>query len=60
MTSSETEDVLSIGDIVDCAISDIKPDGKINLTMKIKRKEAHKAKIEEVKLDREVGGRPSD
>lgn len=45
------EDVLSIGDTVDCAISDIKPDGKISLTMKIKRKEAHKAKIEEVKQD---------
>lgn len=38
------EDVLSIGDTVDCAISEIKPDGKISLTMKIKRKEARKAK----------------
>lgn len=45
------EDVLSIGDTVDCAISEIKPDGKISLTMKIKRKEARKAKIEEVKQD---------
>ena len=27
------EDVLSIGDTVDCAISEIKPDGKISLTM---------------------------
>ena len=45
------EDVLNIGDAVDCAISEIKPDGKISLTMKIKRKEARKAKIEEVKQD---------
>lgn len=45
------ENVLSIGDTVDCAISEIKPDGKISLTMKIKRKEARKAKIEEVKQD---------
>ena len=45
------EGVLSIGDTVDCAISEIKPDGKISLTMKIKRKEARKAKIEEVKQD---------
>lgn len=45
------KDVLSIGDTVDCAISEIKPDGKISLTMKIKRKEPHKAKLEEVKQD---------
>lgn len=45
------EDVLNIGDTVDCAISEIKPDGKISLTMKIKRKEVRKAKIEEVKQD---------
>ena len=45
------EDVLNVGDVVDCAISEIKSDGKISLTMKIKRKEARKAKIEEVKQD---------
>ena len=45
------EDVLNLGDTVNCAISDIKPSGKISLTMKIKRKEARKAKITEVKQD---------
>ena len=31
------DQVLSEGQIVDCAISEIKPDGKISLTMKLRR-----------------------
>lgn len=45
------EQVLHVGDTVNCAISEIKSDGKISLTMKLKRKEARKAKIDEVKQD---------
>lgn len=45
------DQVLSEGQIVDCAISEIKPDGKISLTMKLRRKEVKKAKVEEVKRD---------
>ena len=44
-------EVLHIGDTVNCVISEIKSDGKISLTMKLKRKEVRKAKIEEVKQD---------
>ena len=44
-------EVLHVGDTVNCVISEIKPDGKISLTMKIKRREARKAKIDEVKQD---------
>lgn len=43
--------VLHVGDTVNCVISEIKSDGKISLTMKLKRKEVRKAKIEEVKQD---------
>ena len=42
---------MHVGDTVNCVISEIKPDGKISLTMKIKRREARKAKIDEVKQD---------
>ena len=45
------EEVLHVGDSVNCAISEIKADGKISLTMKLKRKEARKVKVEEVKQD---------
>lgn len=44
-------EVLHVGDTVNCVISEIKSDGKIILTMKLKRKEVRKAKIEEVKQD---------
>lgn len=44
-------EVLHVGDTVNCVISEIKSDGKISLTMKLKRKEVRKAKIEEVKQD---------
>lgn len=44
-------EVLHVGDTVNCVISEIKFDGKISLTMKLKRKEVRKAKIEEVKQD---------
>lgn len=44
-------EVLHVGDTVNCIISEIKSDGKISLTMKLKRKEVRKAKIEEVKQD---------
>lgn len=43
--------VLSVGDKVRCAISEIKPDGKISLTMKIRKREERKHKIEQVKKD---------
>lgn len=43
--------VLHVGDTVNCVISEIKSDGRISLTMKLKRKEVRKAKIEEVKQD---------
>lgn len=43
--------VLHVGDTVNCVIYEIKSDGKISLTMKLKRKEVRKAKIEEVKQD---------
>lgn len=43
--------VLSIGDKVRCAVSEIKLDGKINLTMKIRRRIERKHQIEQVKKD---------
>lgn len=43
--------VLSIGDKVRCAVSEIKADGKISLTMKIKRHIERKHQIDQVKKD---------
>lgn len=44
-------DILSIGDKVRCAVSDIKPDGKISLTMKIRKRIERKHQVEQVKKD---------
>lgn len=43
--------VLSIGDKVRCAVSEIKLDGKVNLTMKIRKRIERKHQIEQVKKD---------
>ena len=43
--------VLSVGDKVRCAVSEIKLDGKINLTMKIRKRIERKHQIEQVKKD---------
>lgn len=43
--------VLSVGDKVRCAVSEIKPDGKISLTMKIRKRVERKQQIEQVKKD---------
>ena len=43
--------VLSVGDRVRCAVSEIKPDGKISLTMKIRKSVERKQQIEQVKKD---------
>lgn len=43
--------VLSVGDKVRCVVSDIKPDGKISLTMKIRKRIERKYQIEQVKKD---------
>lgn len=45
------DSVLSIGDNVRCAVSDVKPDGKISLTMRIRRRIERKKQIEQVKED---------
>jgi len=42
---------LSIGDKVRCAVSEIKPDGKISLTMIIRKRVERKHQIEQVKKD---------
>ena len=44
-------DVLSVGTNVRCAVSEIKPDGKISLTMKIRKRIELKYQIEQVKKD---------
>lgn len=43
--------VLSIGDEIRCAVSEIKPDGKISLTMKIRKRIERKHQIKQVKKD---------
>lgn len=43
--------VLSIGDKIRCAVSEIKLDGKVNLTMKIRKRIERKHQIEQVKKD---------
>lgn len=43
--------VLSIGDEVRCVVSEIKPDGKVNLTMRIKKRFERKYQVEQVKKD---------
>ena len=43
--------VLSVGDKVKCAISEIKPGGKISLTMKIRKRIERKQQVEQVKRD---------
>lgn len=43
--------VLSIGDEIRCAVSEIKPDGKISLTMRIRKRIEHKHQVEQVKKD---------
>lgn len=44
-------DVLSIGDKVRCAVSEIKPDGKVSLTMRIRKRIDRKHQVEQVKKD---------
>ena len=43
--------VLSIGDKIRCAVSEVKPDGKVSLTMKIRKRIERKQQIEQVKKD---------
>lgn len=43
--------VLSIGDKIRCAVSEVKPDGKVNLTMKIRKRIERKHQVEQVKKD---------
>lgn len=43
--------VLSVGDRIRCAVSEVKPDGKVNLTMKIRKRIERKRQIEKVKKD---------
>ena len=43
--------VLSIGDRIRCAVSEVKPDGKVNLTMKISKRIERKHQIKQVKKD---------
>ena len=43
--------VLSVGDRIRCAVSEVKPDGKVNLTMKIRKRIERKHQIEQVKKD---------
>ena len=43
--------VLSLGDEIRCAVSEIKPDGKISLTMKIRKRIERKHQIKQVKKD---------
>lgn len=44
-------DVLSIGDKVRCAVSEIKSDGKVSLTMKIRKRIERKHQVEQIKKD---------
>lgn len=43
--------VLSVGDRIRCVVSEVKPDGKVNLTMKIRKRIERKHQIEQVKKD---------
>lgn len=43
--------ILSVGQTVKCSISEIKPNGKIGLTMKLKKSQIRKVKLEEVEED---------
>ena len=47
----DVANVLSIGDEIRCAVSEIKPDGKISLTMRIRKRIERKHQIEQVKKD---------
>lgn len=43
--------VLSIGDKVRCAVSEIKPNGKVSLTMRIRKRIERRHQVEQVKKD---------
>lgn len=46
----EVGNVLSVGQVLKCQICEIKPDGKISLSMKFGRKNIRKQKLENAKM----------